>query len=448
MTTVPYLGTPMFQAWDPDTGAPLSGGLVATFEAGTTTPVVTWIDGLAQAENTNPITLDSAGRAAIYFDKPIAIQVLRADGSLVWSQDYICPALIAGDDAAAGGTSTGGTLPTFDSVADLQAANIAATTLRVRVLGFASATDLGGAEYIRVASAPSHLFRVRSLDRWTNAGVEDANNGGWWQVRAEIINPIMIGGAPDGSAANQKAALDGANDPAAPSSAVDLLGGVWEYDGTFTPANTFVNGKIVDNNKTWDFTAGGGASGAAILTGAGLVALTTTGTGQSATTEIAVDIASQAQAEAGTDNATAMTPLRTKQAIDASASAGSGASGVLPVLPNDGTKRVLTELDGTVAWTDPTTLVLGTSLPTDYTENKIVRYGEIAGSSTALVYVTREPAFAATDISGTVNTSSTVAGEIIGAKVNGTTVANGTPFTLPAGWYQLETEVHFDNSGP
>lgn len=43
-------------------GVPLAGGLVYTYAAGTTTPVVTYTSSSGGTSNTNPIVLDSAGR--------------------------------------------------------------------------------------------------------------------------------------------------------------------------------------------------------------------------------------------------------------------------------------------------------------------------------------------------------------------------------------------------
>lgn len=56
---------PKFQVFDDDT-AFLSGGKVYTYEAGTTTPKVTYSDPDCSVENTNPVILDSRGEADIY----------------------------------------------------------------------------------------------------------------------------------------------------------------------------------------------------------------------------------------------------------------------------------------------------------------------------------------------------------------------------------------------
>jgi hypothetical protein len=45
-----------------DSGVPLSGGLLYSYAAGTTTPATTWTTSAGTVANTNPIVMDSAGR--------------------------------------------------------------------------------------------------------------------------------------------------------------------------------------------------------------------------------------------------------------------------------------------------------------------------------------------------------------------------------------------------
>lgn len=49
-----------------NSGNPLSGGLVYTYIAGTTTPKVTYTDATESVSNANPVVLDSSGRANIW----------------------------------------------------------------------------------------------------------------------------------------------------------------------------------------------------------------------------------------------------------------------------------------------------------------------------------------------------------------------------------------------
>lgn len=48
-------------------GNPLAGGKIAFFQAGTTTPLDTFADRALTIANTNPVILDAAGRAAVFF---------------------------------------------------------------------------------------------------------------------------------------------------------------------------------------------------------------------------------------------------------------------------------------------------------------------------------------------------------------------------------------------
>ncbi len=60
------LPDPKMQLFD-NNGNPLAGGFVYTYEAGTLNPLDTWTDYNQNALNENPIELDSAGRASVWF---------------------------------------------------------------------------------------------------------------------------------------------------------------------------------------------------------------------------------------------------------------------------------------------------------------------------------------------------------------------------------------------
>lgn len=74
-----------FQAIDAD-GHPYAAGTLATYIPATTTPKATWSEPTGVALNTNPIVLDSAGRAIIYGDGLYRTILKDADGNLVWDQ--------------------------------------------------------------------------------------------------------------------------------------------------------------------------------------------------------------------------------------------------------------------------------------------------------------------------------------------------------------------------
>jgi len=84
--------TPKLQFFDAN-GAPLAGGLLYTYEAGSTTPLATYTDSTGVNANTNPITLDSRGEANVWLGAAIykfALYTSVASGSvLIWTVDNI-----------------------------------------------------------------------------------------------------------------------------------------------------------------------------------------------------------------------------------------------------------------------------------------------------------------------------------------------------------------------
>jgi len=74
-------------------GDPLSGGLLSSYLAGTTTPTTTWTSHTGATANTNPIILDSAGRVIeqIWIDVTLQYKFVLADSNAVqiWEKDYI-----------------------------------------------------------------------------------------------------------------------------------------------------------------------------------------------------------------------------------------------------------------------------------------------------------------------------------------------------------------------
>lgn len=74
-----------------DYGYVLAGGYIDTFEAGTTTPLATYIDLDGAVPNANPVVLDAAGRATIRVTDGVAYKfmVYDADGNLIDTIDDI-----------------------------------------------------------------------------------------------------------------------------------------------------------------------------------------------------------------------------------------------------------------------------------------------------------------------------------------------------------------------
>jgi hypothetical protein len=93
-------------------GNPLSGGKLYTYTAGTLSPLVTYSANTGPgSENTNPVILDSAGRASVYLTSTSCYKFILKDASDVtqYTQDNICP------PAAAAGAISGSIVDTGSS---------------------------------------------------------------------------------------------------------------------------------------------------------------------------------------------------------------------------------------------------------------------------------------------------------------------------------------------
>jgi len=107
---------PLMQFFDV-TGAPLVGGTLQTFAAGTSTPLATYTDFSAAIANPTTITLNTRGEAAVWLGPAAYKFTLRdAAGVLIWTADNITTqdallALAAFQSTLAG--STGSTLVGF-----------------------------------------------------------------------------------------------------------------------------------------------------------------------------------------------------------------------------------------------------------------------------------------------------------------------------------------------
>ena len=86
---ISYLAGAGAQFFDSN-GDPLAGGLLYTYNAGTTTPVSTYTSRSGSAYNTNPIVLDSAGRtpAEIWLEGGVLYKFVLKDSTFVQVGSY------------------------------------------------------------------------------------------------------------------------------------------------------------------------------------------------------------------------------------------------------------------------------------------------------------------------------------------------------------------------
>jgi hypothetical protein len=132
-------------------GKPYAGGLIYTYESGTTTPKTTYNEnGVA---NTNPVVLDSEGRATIKLDVGRYRMILTdGEGATIF------------DPATVEGT----TIWSIDNVGDdLQAVSTVATIAELKSIPIAT-IDAGSAVFVQ---SPAGVFL------WDEANSESSDNG-------------------------------------------------------------------------------------------------------------------------------------------------------------------------------------------------------------------------------------------------------------------------------
>ena len=100
------LGGAGWQFFD-NSGVPLAGGLLYSYEAGTTTPAPTYTTSAGTIANTNPIVLDAAGRppSEIWLSSTYRYKLVlkTSTGVLLWTMDNLTglPAAGSQDDQVA-----------------------------------------------------------------------------------------------------------------------------------------------------------------------------------------------------------------------------------------------------------------------------------------------------------------------------------------------------------
>jgi len=77
-------------------GAPLAGGFIFSYSAGTTTPLATFTDSTGSTPNPNPIVLDSGGFANIWLSSNIAYKFVVQNSASVtqWTVDNIIGGIV------------------------------------------------------------------------------------------------------------------------------------------------------------------------------------------------------------------------------------------------------------------------------------------------------------------------------------------------------------------
>lgn len=92
-------------------GAPLAGGKVYTYKAGTNVQLATYTDSTGTVVNSNPIILDAAGRASIWFQgQAYKIVVDDSSGSIIYTVDnFLVQPFLAANNSWTGNETHSGT---------------------------------------------------------------------------------------------------------------------------------------------------------------------------------------------------------------------------------------------------------------------------------------------------------------------------------------------------
>jgi len=105
MSTTSLAPTPKLQFFDAN-GAPLVGGKLYTYAAGTTTPLASYTDSTGNTANTNPVILDSRGEANVWLSGAIyKFALYDSTNVLIWTVDNINGSTFA-SNATGNGTTT------------------------------------------------------------------------------------------------------------------------------------------------------------------------------------------------------------------------------------------------------------------------------------------------------------------------------------------------------
>src|SRR6185437_5087070 len=125
----------LFQRFFDNAGLPLAGGLVYTYQSGTSIPLETFTDSTGDTPNTNPIVLDADGYADIWLgDTPYKFVLADADDVTIRFVDPVqsLAAQIAAQINIAGALAiTGNLSDVADKIAALVNLNIAPFSYQV-----------------------------------------------------------------------------------------------------------------------------------------------------------------------------------------------------------------------------------------------------------------------------------------------------------------------------
>lgn len=175
--TAQRLPAPKDQFFD-NNGDPLAGGFVYTYAAGSSTPMTTYNQYSAApgTENTNPIVLDTAGRANIWYTSALyKIVVTDSQGAQLYTEDNF-PGSASGGSSGIVGPFGPATNIASNTLTDLGtiSGNFANITGSTTINDFGSTATLSNPIYL--AKFTSALTITNSANILVRAGVTTIGN--------------------------------------------------------------------------------------------------------------------------------------------------------------------------------------------------------------------------------------------------------------------------------
>ena len=197
-----YLAPTIRQRFFDANGVPLSGGLLYTYEAGTTTPQATYTDSTGDTPNANPIVLDPDGYCDVWLPSGTWKFVLEdSNNNMLWTKDNIQSLVTALSEAV----NIAGALDIINNLSDVASASASLVNLgispwsypnRYTVTENQSATALANETFDALANSSlvyeyevqqaiaGYMFSVTSAN--ATSGATYTNNGNTYTVSDTI----------------------------------------------------------------------------------------------------------------------------------------------------------------------------------------------------------------------------------------------------------------------
>lgn len=184
------------QQFSDQNGAPYANGKVYFYVPNSTTPKTTWVDPNQATANTNPVTLDSAGRAVIYGNGQYRQQLYDQFGTLVWDKltavNLLAQSATNVISTGADPTGQNDSAAAFQSAFDTCSVYIPAGTYKITFT-----LNTGNCKYISYVGAGSGVVDIINATADQTSFVNNANGGDFtgmtWDRAVAAVGSNAIG---------------------------------------------------------------------------------------------------------------------------------------------------------------------------------------------------------------------------------------------------------------